>query len=86
MGVPIFQEQIMRVAGSRRLSPGEADFLRKQIGAWSLSKDLGPLIGKLADGMRKNGIAEFFVKQIIGHLKVLPIMVFQNLMQPLLPY
>ena len=70
MGVPIFQEQVMRVAMAvGNFTAGEADQLRKQIGAWSLTKNLGPLIGKLEDGMRKNGIKEVFVKQIVGHLQ-----------------
>ena len=70
MGVPIFQEQVMRVAMAvGNFTAGEADQLRKQIGAWSLSKNLGPLIVKLEEGMRKNGIKEVFIKQLIGHLQ-----------------
>ena len=37
LGIPIFQEQVMRIAmavGS--FSPGEANELRKNMGAWSM--------------------------------------------------
>ncbi|SMF72683.1 error-prone DNA polymerase [Pseudobacteriovorax antillogorgiicola] len=69
-GVPIFQEQVMRVAMAvGNFSPGEADQLRKQIGSWSINKNMGPLIQKLEQGMRQNGIKEIFVQQIIGHLR-----------------
>lgn len=70
LGVPIFQEQVMRIAmtvGS--FTPGEADQLRKHIGAWSLNKDLGPLVGRLEAGMRRNGVEERFIRQILDHLK-----------------
>lgn len=70
MGVPIFQEQIMRVAMTvGNFSPGEADELRRQIGAWSLNKDLGHLVSKLEDGMRHNGLHEDFVQQILAYLR-----------------
>ncbi|MFW7380217.1 MAG: error-prone DNA polymerase [Oligoflexus sp.] len=70
LGVPIFQEQVMRVAMTvGDFSPGEADQLRKQIGSWSLNKDLGPLIGKLEVGMRRHGIAEQEIQQALAYLK-----------------
>lgn len=70
LGVPIFQEQVMRIAMTvGDFSPGEADQLRKQIGAWSLNKDLGPLIQKLEAGMRRNGIKEKYIQQAISYLK-----------------
>ena len=70
MGVPIFQEQVMRIAMAvGGFTGGEADALRKQIGAWSIKKDLGPVVEKMAVGMRRHGISEYFIKQILGHLK-----------------
>lgn len=69
-GVPIFQEQVMRVAMAvGDFSPGEADQLRKQVGSWSLNKDMGELVGKFARGMRRNGIAEHHIKQLVDQLK-----------------
>ena len=70
MGVPIFQEQVMRIAMAvGDFTPGEADQLRKQVGAWSLNKDLGDFVEKFARGMRRNGIKEVHIDQLIGHLK-----------------
>ncbi len=70
LGIPIFQEQIMRLAmlvGD--FTAGEADQLRKHIGSWSIKKDWGPLVQKLETGMRRNGIQEPFIKQILSYLE-----------------
>lgn len=70
LGVPIFQEQVMRIAiAVGNFTPGQADRLRKQIGAWSLKKDISPMMEQLIRGMRQNKISEPFIEQIIGHLK-----------------
>lgn len=70
LGVPIFQEQIMRVAMTvGDFSPGEADKLRKQIGSWSLRKDMLDMIQKLQSGMKKHGIRDHHIRQIVGYLK-----------------
>jgi len=70
MGVPIFQEQVMRIAiAVGDFTPGEADSLRRHLGSWSMGKDFTPLITRLAEGMRSKGMAETFVQQILGQLK-----------------
>lgn len=73
LGVAIFQEQVMRIAiAIGEFSAGQADELRKNIGAWSMAdfeRDLNPLIEKLKIGMRKNGISEDFIGQIIGQME-----------------
>lgn len=70
LGIPIFQEQIMRLAIlAGDFSPGEADQLRKYIGSWSIQKSWGPLVQRLEQGMRRNGIKEQFIEQILGYLK-----------------
>ncbi len=70
MGVPIFQEQIMRIAITvGDFSPGEADQLRKHIGAWSLNKEWGPLVRKLELGMQRQGVEERYIQQILNHLR-----------------
>ena len=70
LGVPIFQEQVMRIAMSvGDFTAGEADTLRKQIGAFSINKDLSPMVAKLERGMRRNRISEGFIKQTIDHLQ-----------------
>ncbi|MBF0443175.1 MAG: error-prone DNA polymerase, partial [Oligoflexales bacterium] len=70
LGVPIFQEQVMRIAMTvGGFSPGEADEFRRHIGSWSVKEDFAPFVDKLALGMRKNRINEYFIKQTIEHLK-----------------
>ena len=70
LGVPIFQEQVMRIAMAvGGFSPGEADQLRKNMGAFAMKGDLLGLGEKLRDGMRRNGIAEPFVEQILGQIR-----------------
>ena len=70
LGVPIFQEQVMRIAMAvGGFSAAEADQLRRYIGAFSINKDLNSLIARLRRGMAENGIAEPFIAQIVGHLK-----------------
>ena len=70
LGIPIFQEQVMRIAmaiGS--FTPGEANELRKNMGAWSLRGDINPWLEKLSDGMQKNGIAPEFANAILAQMK-----------------
>ena len=70
LGVPLFQEQVMRIAiAVGGFSPGEANELRRHMGAWSLKGHMGPWLGRLADGMRKNGISEDFVQGILGQMR-----------------
>ena len=73
LGVTIFQEQLMRVAMAvGNFSPGEANELRRMIGAWSvkeLSRNLEPMLEKLVTGMRQNGLSESFIKQITGQMR-----------------
>ena len=70
LGVPIFQEQVMRIAMTvGNFTPGEADQLRKNMGAFAIKGDLSRWGEKLQEGMRKNGIAEEFVQQILGQIR-----------------
>lgn len=70
LGVPIFQEQVMRVAMEvGDFTAGEADELRRHMGSWQLKGDLTPWVEKLVRGMRQHGIAEVFIDQLIGQLK-----------------
>lgn len=70
-GVPIFQEQIMRIAiAVGGFSAGEADELRKKIGAFSISSnEANCWIERLKQGMRDNGISEAFITTISGHMR-----------------
>jgi error-prone DNA polymerase len=70
LGIPIFQEQVMRIAMAvGDFSPGEANELRKNMGAWTMRGDINPWLEKLAAGMGKNGIAPNFANAIIAQLQ-----------------
>ena len=73
LGIAIFQEQAMRIAiAVGNFSAGEANELRKKIGAWGIkdfNRDLNPLLLKLERGMRENGIEPEFAEQILGQMK-----------------
>jgi error-prone DNA polymerase len=70
LGIPLFQEQVMRIAMAvGGFTPGEANELRRHMGAWSLKGDMGPWLTRLAEGMRREGIAEAFVESILGQMK-----------------
>jgi error-prone DNA polymerase len=70
LGIPIFQEQVMRIAMAvGDFTAGEANELRKKMGAWNMKGDLGPWMTRLADGMRRNGLKEEFIQQLLGQLK-----------------
>ncbi|NDC83004.1 DNA polymerase III subunit alpha [bacterium] len=69
-GVPIFQEQIMRIAiAVGGFTPGEADELRKHIGAFSLNLNQSHWIKRLHAGMTSNGIHHEFIDRIIQHIQ-----------------
>lgn len=70
LGIPIFQEQVMRIAiAVGGFTGGEANELRKNMGAWSMKGDLGPWMEKLAIGMKKNGFKEDFIAGILGQMR-----------------
>lgn len=70
LGVPIFQEQVMAMASAvGGFSPGEADALRRAMGAWRKRGTLGPLAEKLMAGMRENGISDEYAEQIRDQIR-----------------
>jgi error-prone DNA polymerase len=71
LGVPLFQEQAMRLAVvAAGFTPGEADQLRRAMGAWRRPGLIDQFRRKLIDGMRGNGFpaeyAEAVFRQIRG--------------------
>jgi error-prone DNA polymerase len=65
LGVPIFQEQVMRLAVvAAGFTPGEADRLRRAMAAWRRRGGLEPFEQRLKDGMRERGYADAFADQI----------------------
>jgi len=69
-GVPIFQEQVMRMAIELAdFTPGEADALRKAMGAWRRDGDLTHFEVRLVQGMTKNGLSADFARQVFNQIK-----------------
>jgi error-prone DNA polymerase len=69
-GVPIFQEQVMQIAVvAAGFSPGEADQLRRAMGAWQRSGKMDLYQQKLMDGMRAKGYAEEFAEAIYRQIE-----------------
>jgi len=70
LGVPIFQEQVMRLAVvAAGFTPGEADRLRRAMAAWKRRGGLGPFEEKLIVGMRERGYKEEFARQIFRQIE-----------------
>jgi error-prone DNA polymerase len=64
-GVPIFQEQVMRLAMvAAGFSAGEADQLRRAMGAWKRSGVIEQFRDKLRAGMVANGLPTTFADQL----------------------
>ncbi|NDG84507.1 MAG: error-prone DNA polymerase, partial [Proteobacteria bacterium] len=69
-GVPIFQEQVMKMAVTLAgFSPGEADRLRRAIGAWRSKGSMDEMGMKLAGGLKKAGIPDSFAATIFEQIK-----------------
>jgi error-prone DNA polymerase len=71
LGVPLFQEQAMRIAVvAAGFTPGEADELRKAMGGWRRPGLMEQYQRKLVEGMRARGISDEYAdrvyKQIAG--------------------
>jgi error-prone DNA polymerase len=65
LGVPIFQEQVMKLAiVAAGFTPGEADQLRRSMAAWRRKGDIEKWGGKLTEGLRRNGYPPEFAERI----------------------
>ncbi len=70
LGVPIFQEQVMKLAVvAAGFSPGEADQLRRAMAAWRRRGGLGLFERRLIEGMRERGYADEFAERIFNQIK-----------------
>ena len=70
LGVPLFQEQAMRVAiECAGFSPGEADRLRRAMATFKNTGTISSFGRKLIDGMKANGYDETFAIQIFRQLE-----------------
>jgi error-prone DNA polymerase len=65
LGVPIFQEQVMQLAiVAAGFSPGEADRLRRAMGAWKRSGGIEHFKDKLLGGFKANNYTAEFAQRI----------------------
>lgn len=70
MGVPIFQEQVIKLAMvAAGFSGGEADQLRRAMASWKRSGELQQFETKLLAGMAQRGYSEAFASQIYRQIK-----------------
>ncbi len=70
MGVPIFQEQAMRLAVvAAGFTPGEADQLRRAMAAWRRPGVIENFRRKLIDGMLANGLDQQFAERVFTQLR-----------------
>ena len=71
MGVPIFQEQVMKIAVAiAGFTPGEADELRKVMsGAWRAKSTMQRLQDKLFAGMKASGISDAYAARIYKQIE-----------------
>jgi len=70
LGVPLFQEQAMRLAVvAARFTPGEADQLRRAMGAWRRPGLIDQFRKKLIDGMRANGFSDEYAEAVFTQIR-----------------
>ncbi len=70
MGVPIFQEQAMRLAVvAAGFTPGEADQLRRAMAAWRRPGLIDQFHKKLIDGMLANGLTPQFAETVFTQIR-----------------
>lgn len=70
LGVPIFQEQVIKLAVvAAGFTPGEADQLRRAMAAWKRRGGLDEFERKLVDGMLARGHDQAFAERIFEQIK-----------------
>ena len=70
LGVPIFQEQVIKLAVvAAGFTPGEADQLRRAMAAWKRKGGLDKFQQKLIDGMLERGHDQDFAERIFEQIK-----------------
>ena len=70
LGVPIFQEQVMRIAMvAAGFTPGEADRLRRAMAAWKRRGGLEGFESRLKTGMAERGYSPEFAERIFNQIK-----------------
>lgn len=70
LGVPIFQEQVIKLAMvAAGFTGGEADQLRRAMAAWKSHGQLEPFRYKLVQGMLARGYTEQFAERLYAQIK-----------------
>ena len=70
LGVPLFQEQCMQLAiTAAGFTPGEADQLRRAMGAWRRPGVIDQFRHKLLDGMQRHGLEGEFAEQVFRQIR-----------------
>ncbi len=70
LGVPIFQEQVMKLAVvAAGFTPGEADQLRRAMGAWRRPGLIDAFHEKLIRGMRQRGYEDDFAEAVFQQIR-----------------
>lgn len=70
LGVPIFQEQAMKLAVvAAGFTPGEADQLRRAMGAWRKSGEMDCFHQKLISGMLAHGYDRDFAERLFNQIR-----------------
>jgi error-prone DNA polymerase len=70
LGVPIFQEQAMRLSVvAAGFTPGEADQLRRAMAAWRRPGIIDQFHKKLIDGMTSRGLTREFAEQVFTQIR-----------------
>lgn len=70
LGVPLFQEQAMKIAiVAGGFTPAEADGLRRSMATFKSNGDMNRYQQKLVDGMMKKGYSEEFARRIFKQLE-----------------
>jgi len=70
LGVPLFQEQAMRLAMvAAGFTPGEADQLRRAMGAWRRSGVIDEMRHRLIDGMRAHGLSAEYAEAVFRQIR-----------------
>jgi error-prone DNA polymerase len=70
LGVPLFQEQVIKLAMvAAGFSPGEADQLRRSMASWKRNGGIQHFRAKLMDGMRARGYSEDYAARIFNQIE-----------------
>jgi error-prone DNA polymerase len=70
LGVPLFQEQAMKLAViAGGFTPGEADQLRRAMGAWRKTGEMDRFREKLLTGMAGNGYSAEFSERLFNQIR-----------------